>query len=217
MLSALAAVLALAAPPDEPEIRYNGAFVGVGVFGGASILQDQRWESPVGGVVGVYGRLASVLSLIDVQLEYAWSRNDAKASGNVPADLRFDRHGLAMSVNLHPMFLSVLGNDWASFALAAAYAQIGLSTEFTSFGSDVEPQRDQDDVAFSLHVGAGIDVPLGDASGASAFWLGLSWRWKFVYLDPPRLSGVDQPNETNTHSVVLAFSYRYQSLNFWEM
>lgn len=217
MLSALAAVLALAAPPDPPEIRYNGAFVGVGVFGGASILQDQRWESPVGGVVGVYGRLASVLSLIDVQLEYAWSRNDAKASGNVPTDLRFDRHGLAMSVNLHPMFLSVLGNDWASFALAAAYAQIGLSTEFTSFGSDVEPQRDRDDVAFSLHVGAGIDVPLGDASGASAFWLGLSWRWKFVYLDPPQLSGVDQPNETNTHSVVLAFSYRYQSLNFWEM
>jgi hypothetical protein len=217
LLSALATVVTLAVPPADPEIRYNGAFVGVGVFGGASILQDQRWENPVGGVVGVYGRIASVLSLVDVQLEYAWSRNDAKVSGNEPADLRFDRHGLAMSVNLHPMFLSVLSSDWASFALAAAYAQIGLSTEFTSFRSDVEPQRDQDDVSFSLHFGAGIDVPLGDASGASAFWLGLSWRWKFVYLDPPRLLGGDQPDETNTHSVVVAFSYRYQSLNFWEM
>ena len=217
MLSTLAIALTLAAPPSEPELRYNGAFVGVGVFGGASILQDEGWDSPVGGVTGVYGRLASVLSLVDVQIEYAWSRNGANVRGRELTDLRFERHGLGMSVNLHPMFLSVLGGDWASYALSAAYAQIGLSTEFTSFRSDSEPQRDQDDTAFSLHFGAGIDVPLGDASGASAFWLGLSWRWKFVYLDPPRFSTGDQPNETNTHSVVLAFSYRYQSLHFWEM
>lgn len=196
-----------------PPLQYNGAFVGAGLLGGVSILQDRRWDEPVGWTVGAYGRIASVLSLVDVQLEYHAAGHDIVSGPGAPADLTLERHTVVTSFNLHPLFLSVLGNNWWSFALSGIYAQAGLSVEFSKYRTDAVDWR-RSDTAFSLHIGAGVDVPLGDANGQGAFWMGAMWRWKFVYMDPKLELAGESPDELNTHALMVTVSYRYNDLSF---
>ncbi len=208
----LALLRAPTAHAEEP-VRYVGAFLGVGVTGGVEIFQDRRWAQPVGWTFGVHGRVATVLSLIDVQLEYDHGRLSLAVDGQ-PSDspeLQLRRHSFATSVNLHPLFLKILANDWWAFTLSAAYLQLGASAEFSSYHStDGSSQRAE--TSLGLHWGAGIDFPLGDVEGAHALWLGVMWRWKFLFMEPNL--GTSGPNELNSHLLVLSLGYRYNNVNF---
>ncbi|MEC8023089.1 MAG: hypothetical protein VX223_04095, partial [Myxococcota bacterium] len=186
--------------------QYNGGFIAPGLFAGIEVLGASDWDRRIGWVTGVYARTASVMSVFDVQLEYSVTGH-VLAEGPVRADMV--RHSLSSSVNLHPFFLRLIAADYASRVLSAMYLQLGLSAEIMDLRSD-DSRFDRNDVAFSLHWGAGVDVPLGNPNGHGTFWLGVNWRWKFVYLDP-KFYGHD---DTDAHQLVLVLTYRFNNTSF---
>lgn len=186
---------------------FTGGHIGVGVTAGPHLLADTSWDGALGWTAGAHARLATVMQVIDLQLEYAFATHGLRVDG-AAVDMR--RHSLSSSINLHPLFLRVLGNNRFNYTLAGWYVQTGGSVEFTSLEGPALGV-DRDDVAFSLHAGTGIDTPLDDPNiGGGGFWLGISWRWKWVFMNP----GLGDHEDLDSHLFLVVLSYRRNNLSF---
>lgn len=189
---------------------YMGAGFGLGLVSGPAVLSDTSYEGRTGFVVGAYGRWMSPLSVIDVQLGYNFAQHGLTVEGS---DVQIRRHSLSTSFNLHPLFLRILHNNWLWYSLAGWYLQSGLGVEFTGTKSD-GLGLDDNDTAFELHIGSGIDIPLQDPNkGGGAFFIGFNWRWKFIFMEP----GFAEHDDLDVHYLLFTVSYRINNISFFRV
>lgn len=210
--------------PDVPQDhrgysdRWTGAFVGLEAFGGASWLTTSGLGADAAWTTGVRLRANQVMSLVDLQLEYRFTRHDTTANEN-PVVL--NRHGISAGFGAHPLFLVNLGNGWFWYALASIYVQLGISLDMTESDAaqtqspqtqspQTQTPGDNPEVGFGYFVGGGFDVPLTSADGPWSLWLGAHYRHHRVTVDL-------QPFDTRTlteHMVSGSLSFRWSGLVF---
>ena len=198
--------LAARADKNDEGKHYTGGHIGVGLIGGADILSDSAFDAQVGYMVGAYARIASVLHVVDGQLEYHLAGHQFTHLG---APIALKKHSLSASMNLHPLFLRILNNNWLWYTLAGIYVQAGMGVDVMTQSSR-ELDLDRHDTAFVMHIGAGVDMPLGDPGNGGGFWLGFAWRWKFAFLDAQYGGGED----FDSHVFLMSIAYRSTNISF---
>ena len=181
--------------------RYQGSHWSMEAHGGFATALGSDALLSGGPTFGLSLRIASVLSLADVQLDILGSvqrRKSAKASETV------DRGSAGLSARLHPFFLLTLNDSMWETLLAGIYLEIGSSLELTAFqGGSIET-----DLGWRL--GFGIDIPLTSLEGESSVWLGFGFRATFFDLKPP--SGHAVP--VDAAAILVSVGYRNHDINF---
>ena len=187
-----------------PGDRYNGSHIGGAVFGGASVLGG-GWRDRTGWLTGASLRVASIMQVVDVQLDYAYDRNRTDAA-------LITRHATSLSINVHPLFLRILVNDWLNYVLSGMYLQLGGGFEVGGFeGRRGLAGRGREGVSGVLHVGLGADMPLHDPNYGWGLWLGVLWRWRFVFNE----TGLDDARKDfDGHWFVVSLAFRFNNISF---
>ncbi len=205
---AAALLIASAAHADKEEIgrHYTGATLGAGLVAGPHVLADGAYEDRVGYVLGVYARFNTVMTVFALQLQYDFADNRLTIE-DAPVAVR--RHSVSSSFHFHPLFLRLLTNDYFWYVATSWYVESGFGVEFTSIDS-AALDVDRSDFAGSLHLGSGFELPLDDPDDTGAFWLGLSWRYKLVFMNP-HLGGHD---DLDAHMLTLTLAYRHNNVSF---
>lgn len=188
---------------DHETHRFNGSFWGLQLHSGVSWVSEP--EANPGPTLGVSARFASLMSLLDVQASFLWSRyifDEETPDG--PTETDVTRYSLGGSIQLHPLFMRHLGNDRFSYTLAALYLSIGL--DFDIIDSDEATAT-----GAGLHIGGGTDIPLwqDDADGWG-FWIGLNYRHRFLSASPA-IAGVSDFGE---HTILISLAYRHHGILF---
>jgi len=168
----------------------------------AGLTEEQNVNG--GPTFGLSLRLASVLSLADIQVTALASTYQAKV-GDVDLDIL--RISTGAEVHLHPFFLMTLRNTLIWNWLAGIYASVGADLDLTQIGEGaIEPD-------FGWHTGVGMDIPLTPPEVGSSLWLGLAYRIKFLEVLGPG----DEETNFNEHTIVLTIGYRDNDINFMRM
>lgn len=187
---------------EDAPAPYQGAFWAVQLHSGVMFRHGAGpGESPA-PVLGLSARVATLLSLLDVQLTWLTAAWEATAESHAPTHVR--RHSLGVALHLHPLFMRHLENDATAFWLGGIYLSVGGDLDLVDLDrAGVEP-------AFGFHIGAGTDIPLGDVDRGWGIWLGLSYRLKFlgVHGDAPGLGDFDE------HAFLLTLAYRNNDIGF---
>lgn len=204
-LALLASVGASAATsPDVDRVqRYNGSYWSVGLLGGLTLLQNSTYSHRVGYLVGVEGRLVTVMHLVGVSLTYAHAGYNLGLDG---ARIRSFRHTIAADLLVHPLFFLMLSNSWLSYTLSTFHIRLGTGLELTQWKPSGVPSRTEVDASF--RVGCGMEMPLDNPHDGAAFWLG--WGYLFAYM---RVDTRTRASRTMAeHSFFVTLSYR---VNGW--
>jgi hypothetical protein len=195
---ALAALVAPVQPshagaPRPSHGDWLGAWRGLEIRGGLGAA-----EGGFSGLGGISGRLATLLSLVDVDLGVT-----VRGGGPRPDDAAVTVVSPAVEARAHPLFMRHLRGDWT---LAALYVSLGV-------GADVMARSQRPGLAagIALRVGLGGDVPLTRPSdGGPSVWLGLGYRLRIsaVPAAPPGLRDQDG------HELWTSLSIRWHGVDF---
>jgi len=195
-----------AAPGAEPSggaapALYQGAFWGLQVHGGTLWrVQAGQGEAP-GPVVGISGRVATLLSLVDLQLSFLAGRYGAVDAGGEGVDV--GRYSVGVQAHLHPFFVTHLRNTGFWYWWASIHLSVGADFDIIEVGR-------ADARGLGFHIGLGSDIPLGNVSEGWGLWLGVGYRLKF--LRPGSLGpGLDNFDE---HAFLLTLAYRNNDITF---
>ncbi len=184
--------------------NYLGAFTGLEVKAGLSHLGidplQARSVSPrLLPLVAISGRVANLMSLIDLDLSVGFAGAPVEVAGE-SVDLLHTRFGLEARV--HPFFTSHLQGSWVRAGLHVALG-IGADLLSTAPGGTK--------AAFALSWGFGMDIPLSDMQTADpSVWLGIGYRMRFVGFDGVRAGLGDRDG----HDVFMALSVRWHGVDF---
>ncbi|MCA9547422.1 MAG: hypothetical protein KC613_23625 [Myxococcales bacterium] len=160
-----------------PPLPYTGAFRALE----AHALT--RPDSLTDVTVGLEARAATVLSLVDLDLGWAWVDVG-------PARV----HQATAGARLHPFALWLLhGPAWADL-LASVYVRAAVGPRFGA------------DVGGVWVLGAGFDWPLGEPDHGAGLWIGPRYRHMLPFGP---VSGVEGATQA---TVGLALSYRLNGL-----
>ncbi len=192
------------ATKDEIGQHYTGATLGAGLIAGPHILGADT-AGRVGYVLGAYARFNTVMTVFAVQTQYDFSDNQLSIDG---ADVAVRRHSFSSSFHFHPLFLRLLTNNYFWYVVTSWYFESGAGLEITTIDSR-GLDLDRTDVAGSLHVGSGFELPLDDPDDRGAFWLGVSWRYKLVFMNPH----LGQLTDLDAHMVTMTLAYRYNNVS----
>jgi len=193
------------AAEEEPPAQYFGAFWGLQLHTGLLLRADGGPDEGPGPLIGVSGRLATLLSLLDAELSFLTGRYTARDGDGAGVDVA--RYSVALAVHLHPFFIAHLQNDNFNFWRGALYLAIGAGVEVISADA---PGIDELHAAFGWHLGAGTDIPLGDVKNGWGLWLGVSYRYGFLGAD----SGVPGLGDFDEHTILLTLGYRNNDIGF---
>lgn len=190
---------------DADPARYQGSYWALQAKAGVVYrLHAGEGELP-GPAVGASVRVATFLSLLDVELGVLASTYEAVApDGN--GRLRVQRLSLGGEIHLHPLLTTILKNTTLWYILAGCYGSIGIDLDLT-----FEPDADEPTMALGWHIGAGLDIPLGDPNGGWGLWLGLSYKLRFLEAE----TSIEDLSEFDEHIMLLTFGYRNNDLNFF--
>ncbi|MBN1947258.1 MAG: hypothetical protein JW797_16430 [Bradymonadales bacterium] len=171
---------------NEPPTPFSGAYTGLGILLGGTVLSNQEVDSPWGLSFGPKFRVSMVLSLFDLQLTYLHSHVEPTIQEH---KVKFVSDGLSLSLGLHPLFFfTLLGTDLGP-TLAQLSLQAGLSLEFNRFEWD---QRSSSDLGVvGAHLGLAWDYPIDDVQDGRSFWLGVQYRYNITSTDLPLLENPD--------------------------
>ncbi len=204
---ALAAPLAQAQEPDEPAQRkpYFGGYWGLQAHTGLVVRADAAEGDTPGPALGVSARLASILSLADVQARLLASTYDATASdGRVAAVTRLS---VGPEIKGHPLFIVLLRGDWLALLLSSFYVSGGADLDVVSVDADGAGRTR---VGLGLHLGAGLDLPLTDRHRPQGLWLGAAYQLKLLTLD----TGVPGVSDFTEHTALLTLGWRWHDLSW---
>lgn len=190
---------------DDEGALYFGAFWGVQVHTGLVLRADGGPGEGPGPLLGVSARIATLLSLLDLQLSGVTSRYTAHTTAGAGIDVA--RYSLGLDVHLHPFFIDHLQNDNFHFWKAAIYVAVGAGLEVISADGD---GSDEIHPAFGWHLGAGTDIPLGDVTHDWGLWLGIAYRFGFLGAK----SGVAGLGDFDEHTILLTLGYRNNDIGF---
>ncbi|MCB9788760.1 MAG: hypothetical protein H6744_18945, partial [Deltaproteobacteria bacterium] len=207
---AAALVLLLAgghARADEATVhRYQGAFWAIQAHTGLVMRRDPRPGEGVGAALGGSLRLATVLSLLDIQASVFAARYETRALDD--ARVRVTRWSLGFEGHLHPLFLGTIYNNRLWYWLAGIYGSFGVDLDLTRLA--VSGPGSLRDRGLAWHLGVGMDVPVTDPNRGAGFWLGVAFRAKFLDVDSGGL-GLGSFNE---RMITLTFAYRNNNIFF---
>lgn len=195
----------LGSPADDPPALYQGAFWAVQLHAGVVWRQDGGPGERPAPILGLSARIATLMSLLDVQLTWLTAAWEATADDHPPTHVR--RHSVGLALHLHPFFMRHLGNDNLAFWLGGIYLSLGGDLDLTGLDG---PGLDRLEPGFGFHIGAGTDIPLGDVVDGWGIWLGLSYRLKFLgaHSDAPGLGDFDE------HALLITLAYRNNDIGF---
>jgi hypothetical protein len=192
-------------PSEDEPARYQGSYWALQAkVGFAYRLNAGKGELP-GPAVGASVRVATFLSLLDVELGVLASTYEAIAPEGA-GRLRVQRLSLGGEAHLHPLLTTILKNSTLWYILAGIYGSIGIDLDLT-----FEPNADGPSVDFGWHVGGGLDIPLGDPNGGWGLWLGVNYRLRFLDAS----TSISDLTEFDEHVVLLTLGYRNNDLNFF--
>jgi hypothetical protein len=210
-ISAVVPATARADEDDDVEVqesdttRYQGAYWGLQVHTGALYRMFARSGDLPGPLFGASARLASVLSIADLQLAALGGYYRASASDGTQADI--GRVSVGLELHGHPLFITILQNEPLWYWVAGLYGTLGVDFELTTISAGGEPRVEAD---FGWHLGAGMDIPLNDPNQGWGLWLGLGYALKFLHVD----TGLPGLGNFNEHTFVVTLAYRNNDILF---
>jgi hypothetical protein len=187
--------------PAEPVEHYNGTYLGLTAAGAFGVLDADGGQ--LGGGAEIGGRMGLVINVLDLALRYRFCHFGGEA--------RFEdinRHSLALSGRLHPMFVRMTGQRFIDYVMSGFYVEFGLGLDSTSWQSG---DRREDQLAGSVLLGAGMDIPMGLPDGPRSLWLELRYNRVFGLPPPGGSSGEPRFDE---HVTTVGLSYRWHGLGF---
>ncbi|MGM0574563.1 MAG: hypothetical protein ACQEXJ_02345 [Myxococcota bacterium] len=189
----------------EPQ-RYQGGFWAVQAHAGVLGRVEAGPDETVGPALGASLRLASILSIADVQATLLGGgyRTTSRAGGEVGVR----RWSVGGELHVHPLFLAHLYNTRPWFVLAGLYVSAGLDLDVTHLAPARGDTRRELDLGW--HLGAGADVPLTDPHAGSGVWLGLAFRQKFLSV----ASGPLGLGDFDERVFLLTLAWRDNDLSF---
>ena len=194
--------VATAGPPKKTpsaNTHYQGAFwsvqaqVGIVAGGGAS---------STGPALGASFRIASILSLADVELGVLAARYALPDAGT---DLEVERMSIGLTAHVHPLFLLMLRNTRFWYWVAGLHISLGVDLELTGTGRGSEADL-QVDAGWRL--GAGTDIPLTDPKRGWSLWLSVDYRYRFLTVESPHTARTN----FNEHVVLFTLGYRNNNI-----
>ncbi len=181
--------------------RYNGGFWGLQLHLGVTSRVDADLGEGIGPVLGVSGRIATLMSLVDVQVGVRAGTYDGPEGASV------SRWSATAELHAHPMFLRHLygSNRW--YWLAGLHVSFGAGLEVVGVTA---PGIDETLPGFGWQIGAGTDIPVGEVDDGWGLWLGVDYTLKFlaVHSAAPRLDDFDE------HVLVFTLAYRNNDIGF---
>lgn len=102
---------------------------------------------------------------------------------SLPGEL--ERHAVGAHVNLHPLYLALLGSDWLGYTIASLYFEIGGGVQYGILDTREATGEYEQDFGLFGTLGAGIDIPLWDADVGQAPWLNIVYRFQYSDFDRP--------------------------------
>jgi hypothetical protein len=184
--------------------KYQGAFWAIQAHTGLVFRRDPRPDESIGPVLGGSLRLATVLSVLDIQGSVFAARYSTRAVDD--SRVQVTRWSLGFEGHLHPLLLGTVYNNRLWYWLSSIYASFGVDLDLTRLGLRDAPDRK--DRGLAWHLGAGMDVPITDPNRGSGFWLGLAFRAKFLNVD----SGALGLGDFDERMVTLTFAYRNNNI-----
>lgn len=191
-------------PPPKRDQRFSGAYLGIEALSGITIRGNRRFSKGVGYLVGVRGRLATLLQVASVDLSYIHS---GYKLGYQQQEIRVWRHSLGSSVYLHPLFIFLLRGNWFSTVMASSYLCVGVAFEVSSLRSDGLGVRGTH-YDWSWSFGAGVDLPLDSIDDGASFWLGVAYRHNRLFFH----TGIDNITNMTEHWLMINLSYRINGI-----
>lgn len=195
------------APPKAAEsLSYQGSFWAVQLHGGTLLRRGRARDGAIGPTAGVSARLATVLSIADLQATLLGGGYEAAAPDGPPVDVR--RWTVGLDARIHPLLLSHLWSNRLGYALGSVYASLGADLAVTHLDpGGAPPDREVDP---GWHVGAGLGVPVTAPTRRWTLWLGLSWRLTFLDVS----TGGRDLGSFDEHAVMLTLGWRNHDIFF---
>ena len=195
--------------PPEPSAHgdWLGAWVGLEARGGLAVTGADPTRGGLAlptprALGGLSGRLATLMSLVDLDLGVTWRGLRAP-----PATSRPLATSAMLEARLHPFFMRHLRADWVT---AALYVSFGLGADVVSWDG---PER-RHAAGVALQVGAGGDVPLtAPRDGSPSVWLGVGYRLRISGV-PGAPAGL---RDRDGHDVWLGLSLRWHGVDFMRL
>ena len=203
---ASASAAAPAPAPHRPP-RYQGAFFAAQAHAGLAMRLkpgDGEWPGPV---VGLSGRVASVVSLADVLLGIYGTRlrptssRQGTAPGPRPTLLRLT---LTAEARLHPLFTQILQGTPLDLWLSGLYLSLGLDLDVSWLTAS---ERSAHGVAVGGHVGVGMSWPLTNPDDGASLWLGLGYQVALKHT-PSALRRLAPLGDLDEHALILTLGWR---------
>ncbi len=218
VLGALAVLLAFGAgsalahegDEDEPhhDHSYQGAYWAPEVaLGFRYRLHAADADSP-SPLVAIGGRVATLMSLIDVRAEAAWSGySTLRPTGQ---RLAVSRWSIGPAIRLHPLFVSHLKTSFFDRLKAGLYLEVGISLEYAAASVPDAMSQNGQRWGFGWQLGAGLDLPLTSVDETWSLWVGATYRLRFAGLDTRR----DELRNFDAHEALVSLSLRFHDINF---
>jgi hypothetical protein len=180
---------------DGPRSSYTGAFAAPRVEAGPTYKLPGSKQEGLGWSVGVGGRMATIVQIFDLDTMYRFHRYRV-------ADETVNQHRLELDIRLHPWLMSHLGSTKRSYVRGGVHVLAGLGVSWNQLATG-------DSWSPLFQAGLGFDLPLTSPNKGAGWWLGVSWRAAFTWVETTgREYGVAH------QLLLLSFEYRIHSLNF---
>ena len=186
---------------------YQGAYWGFQLHTGMVMRAAKRAGNEPGPAYGLSARIASILSIADVQATAMGAHYWAKARDGRRVDV--GRWSLGLEAHLHPLMITILKNSTFWYWAAGLYGEIGVDLDLVDLrprhgpGGTFEPR-------FGWHIGAGTDFPLTDPNRGWSLWIGLAYHYHFLSVH----SGALGLGPFNEHQVIITLGYRNNDIDF---
>lgn len=161
-------------------------------------------------MVALSTRIASIMSVADIQLTIQGSMYDVGVNGG---DVAIKRLSTGVEARLHPLFMRHLESDNFHLWLAGLYGSLGVDLDITAVNADaLLGQRDIDRVEFDVgwHLGAGMDYPLTNVHEGWSLWIGVGYKLRFLSVN----TGLKDLTNFNEHTFVITLGYRNNDIFF---
>ncbi len=162
---------------DQPDVHlYQGAYWSLQAHVGlVARMRTKTSESP-GPLLGVSARVATLMSLLDVQAHFFAGLYEASTRSGVPVAV--GRYSLGLEAKLHPFLTTILSNSTFFYWFAGLYGCGGADLDITTLKARGGSQTT--DVNLGWSVGGGSDFPITDPNAGWGLWVGVEYKVKFL-------------------------------------
>ena len=190
-----------------PPYRYQGTYWALQAHTGVVARFDPLPRETPGPLYGASIRLASFLSLLDVQAGFLGSAYSTSALDG--ATVGVSRWSVGVEGHFHPLMITILRNNTFWYWVAGIYLAGGIDLDITQLDPRGHTGRTEFDVGW--HLGGGSDFPLTDPNEGWGLWLGVQYKLRLLQVASADL-GLGAFHE---HAFLLTIGYRNNDVFFF--